>query len=53
MDGTWGYYAKWNKSEKEIHDFIYMWNLKNKSEQTQSNSRLHRTSGFHREKGRR
>ena len=38
MDGSRGYYAKWNKSgrERQIpYDFTYMWNLKNKiNEQT-------------------
>ena len=29
MDGVGGYYAEWNKSEKEmLHDITYMWNLK-------------------------
>ena len=31
MDGLGGYYAKWNKSERErqiLDDIIYMWNLK-------------------------
>ena len=30
MDGSRGYYAKWNKSDKErkiLYDFIYMWNI--------------------------
>ena len=34
MDGLRGYYAKWNKSDKErqiLYDFTYMWNLKNKT----------------------
>ena len=34
MDGPWGYYAKWNKSDRERqipYDFTYMWNLKNKT----------------------
>ena len=34
MDGAWGYYAQWNKSDRERqipHDFTYMWNLKNKT----------------------
>ena len=33
MGGPRGYYAKWNKAEREIqmlYDFTYMWNLKNK-----------------------
>ena len=31
MDGPGGYYAKWNKVDKErqiLHDSTYMWNLK-------------------------
>ena len=29
MDGPRGYYAKWNKPEKDIpNDLTYMWNLK-------------------------
>ena len=34
MDGPWGYYAKWNKLDKErqiLYDITYMWNLKNKT----------------------
>ena len=30
MDGTWGHYAKWDKSGIEsqiLHDVTYMWNL--------------------------
>ena len=33
MDGPWGYYAKWNKSDEErqaLHDFSHMENIKNK-----------------------
>ena len=33
MDGTWGYYAKWNKSDRErkiLYDFTYVWNITNK-----------------------
>ena len=32
MDGLGGYYAKWNKSDKErqiLYDIAYMWTLKN------------------------
>ena len=35
MNGPWGYYAKWNKSDRErqiLYDFTYMWNLKNKKQ---------------------
>ena len=31
MDGLGGYYAKWNKFDRErqmLYDVIYMWNLK-------------------------
>ena len=31
MDGLGGYYAKWNKSDRErkiLYDIAYMWNLK-------------------------
>ena len=31
MDGLGGYYAKWNKSDRErqiLYDIIYMWDLK-------------------------
>ena len=38
IDGPRGYYAKWNKSDRErqiSYDFTYMWGLKNKTnEQT-------------------
>ena len=30
MDASWGYYAKWNKSDRErqiLYDLTYMWNL--------------------------
>ena len=30
INGSRGYYAKWNKSEKTMHDLTYMWDLKNK-----------------------
>ena len=32
MDGPWGHYAKWSKSDRErqiLYDITYMWNLKN------------------------
>ena len=29
MDGTWEYYIKWSKSQKDKYDITYMWNLKN------------------------
>ena len=30
MDGPWGYYAKWHKTEKDkiLYDLTYMWNIK-------------------------
>ena len=30
MNGPWGHYAKWNKSDRErqiLYDLSYMWNL--------------------------
>ena len=36
MDSHKDYYAKWNNSEKDkYHNFIYMWNLKNKHNKTE------------------
>ena len=46
VDGTRGYYAKWNKSgrERQIpYDFTHMWNLRNKRDE-------HREGGKKREK---
>ena len=37
-NGSTGYYAKWNKSDREGQipcDFVYMWNLKNKNKTQQ------------------
>ena len=37
IDGTWGHYAKWNKSDRERqipYDLTYMWNLKTKTIKT-------------------
>ena len=34
MDGPWGHYAKWNKSDRERqmpYDLVFMWKLKNKT----------------------
>ena len=31
MDGPWGYYTKWNKSDGEkqvLYDFTHTWNIK-------------------------
>ena len=49
---TWGYYAKWNKSEREKqipYGFTYMWNLKNKiNEQTKlKQTHWEQTDGCH------
>ena len=33
MDRSWGYYAKWNKSDggrQILYDFMHIWNIKNK-----------------------
>ena len=38
-NGSRGYYAKWNKSDREgqiPYDFVYMWNLKNKTKTQQT-----------------
>ena len=37
MNGPEGYYAKWNKSDREkqiLYDFTYMWTLKTKANKT-------------------
>ena len=44
MDRSRGYYAKWNKSDKEReipHDLAYMWNLRNRTNETKQ-KRAHR-----------
>ena len=52
MNGTRGYYSKWNKSDKAKiqSDITYMWNLKNKTnEQTNKKQTLkyrEQTDGF-------
>ena len=36
IDGPWGHYAKWNKSDRErriLYDLTYMWDLKQKQNQ--------------------
>ena len=41
MDGPKGYYAKWNKSDREkqvLYDLTYMWNPKSKTNQDQNNT---------------
>ena len=50
MDGPRGYYAKWNKSDRErqtLYDFIYMWNLKTQNKWT--NISKHKQSYKYRE----
>ena len=40
MDGPWGYYPKWNKSEGErqiLYDFTHMWNIKNQKQNKLTN----------------
>ena len=40
MDGTRGYYAKWNKSDRErqvLYDFTYMWKLKKTKQMNKHN----------------
>ena len=42
---TWGFYAKWNKSDRErqiSYDFTYMWNLK-KQDKIETDSWVQRT----------
>ena len=55
MDGPRGYYAKWNKSDRErqiLYDFIYMESKKakqmNKHNKTQNHKYREQTSGFQR-----
>ena len=39
MDGPWGHYAKWNKSDRKRqipYDLTYMWNLKQQQQQSQA-----------------
>ena len=39
MNGSWGYYAKWNKPDRErqiLQSITYTWNLKNKHKKTNS-----------------
>ena len=41
MDELGGHYAKWNKSDRErqiFYDFTCMWNLKNKTNRTETDS---------------
>ena len=55
MDGLGGYYAKWNKSDRErqiLYDIIYVWNIKNKlvniTEKKQTHRYREQTSGYQR-----
>ena len=35
MDGLWGHYTKWNKSERErqiLYHLTYMWNLRKRTD---------------------
>ena len=44
MDGSWGYYAKWNKSDRErqiLYDSTYMWNLKTKMHEQIKQNKTH------------
>ena len=48
MAGPGGYYAKWNKSDRERqipYDFTYMWNLKNKISEQTKQKQTHRYRG--------
>ena len=41
MDGPWGHYVKWNKSDRErqiLYDLSYMWCLKKPNKQTYKTS---------------
>ena len=43
MDGSWGHYAKWNKSDRErqiLFVITYMWNLKGKTNKCIKQNRL-------------
>ena len=45
MDVPWGYYAKWNKSDRERqipYNLIYMWDLKNKTNKQTKQNKTHR-----------
>ena len=45
MGGPIGYYAKWNKSDRErqiLYDIIYMCNLKNKTSEYNKKKQTHR-----------
>ena len=45
MDGPWGHYAKWNKTDRERqlpYNFTYTWNLKNKRTNKTKQKQTHR-----------
>ena len=45
MDGSRGFCAEWNKSDRERqmpYDFTYMWNLKNKINEQADQKQTHR-----------
>ena len=51
MDGLGGYFANWNKSDRErqiLYDIIYMWNLKiyhtNEYDKKEADSQIQRTN---------
>ena len=51
MDGFGGYYAKWNKSDRErqiLYDITYMWNLKTQQtseyKKKEADSQIQRTN---------
>ena len=44
MDGPRDYHTKQNKSEDKYHDITYMWNLKNDTNETETDSQLYRCS---------
>ena len=61
MDGLGGYYAKWNKPDRErqiLYDITYMWNLKkynklvNITKKKQTHRYREQTSGYQWEEGR-
>ena len=61
MDGLGGYYANWNKSDRErqiLYDITYMWNLKkynklvNITKKKQTHSYGEQTSGYQSGEGR-
>ena len=55
MDGPRGYYAKWNKSDRErqiLYAFTHMWHIKkNQTRQKQRHRYKEQSSGYQRGKG--